>query len=84
MLCRQYGMHQSCSRCFSILEHHFSTQMRLCRRDSKYTLMKRNNIRSTVKQSTKTIEWTVNRLADQTTGDQSNQAPSQQVSNQPS
>ena len=46
--------------------------------------MKCNNIRSTVKQSTKTIEWTFNRLADQTTSDQSNQAPSQQVSNQPS
>ena len=38
MLYHQYGMHQSCCRCLFILEHLFSTQMRLCRRDSKYTL----------------------------------------------
>ena len=38
---------------------------------------------STVQQSTKTTPWTVNRLADQTNSDQSNQSPSQKVSNQP-
>ena len=32
-------------------------------------------MRSTVQQSTKTTQWTVNRLADQTTSDQSNQSP---------
>ena len=38
---------------------------------------------STVQQSTKTTPWTVDRLADQTNIDQSNQSPSQKVSNQP-
>ena len=38
---------------------------------------------STVQQSTKTTQWTVDRLADQTNIDQSNQSPSQKVSNQP-
>ena len=38
---------------------------------------------STVHQSTKTTQWTVNRLADQTNSDQSNQSPSQKVSKQP-
>ena len=38
---------------------------------------------STVQQSTKTTQWTVDRLADQINSDQSNQPPSQNVSNQP-
>ena len=38
---------------------------------------------STVQQSTKTTQWTVDRLADQINSDQSNQSPSQKVSNQP-
>ena len=33
------------------------------------------HMRRTVQQSTKTAQWTVNRLADQTTSDQSNQSP---------
>ena len=38
---------------------------------------------STVHQSTKTTQWTVDRLADKINSDQSNQSPSQKVSNQP-
>ena len=38
---------------------------------------------STVHQSTKTTQWTVDCLADQTNSDQSNQFPSQKESNQP-
>ena len=38
---------------------------------------------STVQQSTKTTQWTVKRLADQTNSDQSNKSPSQKVSTQP-
>ena len=37
----------------------------------------------TVQQSTKTTQWTVNYLADQTNSDQSNRSPSQKVTNQP-
>ena len=37
---------------------------------------------STGHQSTKTTQWTVDRLADQINSDQSNQSPSQKVSNQ--
>ena len=37
----------------------------------------------TVKQSTKTTQWTVNRLADQTNSDQLDRSPSQKVTNQP-
>ena len=41
------------------------------------------NMGSTGHQSTKTTEWTVDRLADQINSDQSNpQSPSQEVSNQ--
>ena len=38
------------------------------------------NTRSRVQQSTKNTQWTVDRLADWTTSDQSNQSPGQQVS----
>ena len=38
---------------------------------------------STVHQSTKTTQRTVDRLADQINSDQSNRSPSQKVSNQP-
>ena len=41
------------------------------------------NMGSTVQQSTKTTQWTVDRLADQINSDRSNQSPSQEVSNQP-
>ena len=51
--------------------------MGLCRRDSKKTLYETGH------QSTKTTQWTVDRLADQINSDQSNQSPSQEVSNQP-
>ena len=40
------------------------------------------NMGSTGHQSTKTTQWTVDRLADQINSDQSNQSPSQKVSNQ--
>ena len=40
------------------------------------------NMGSTVHQSTKTTQWTVDRLTDQINSDQSNQSPSQKVSNQ--
>ena len=40
------------------------------------------NMGSTGHQSTKTTQWTVDRLADQINSDQSNQSPSQEVSNQ--
>ena len=38
-------------------------------------MQERFKIHSTVQQSTKTTQWTVNRLTDQTTSDQSNQSP---------
>ena len=38
---------------------------------------------STVHQSTKTTQWTDDRSADQINSNQSNQSPSQKVSNQP-
>ena len=37
-------------------------------------------MRSKVQQSTKNTQWTVDRLADRTTSNQSNQSPGQQVS----
>ena len=41
------------------------------------------NMGSTGHQSTKTTQWKVDPLADQINSDQSNQSPSQKVSNQP-
>ena len=68
MLCHQYGMHQSCSRCFSIFEHLLLTQMRLCRRDSKYTLYENCTCEAQFSNLVKPHSGT---------SDQSNQSPSQ-------